>query len=315
VRVLTFMAGPGPRLGVVVGEEAWDANMAVVAHRRAGGHPSPYAAAEALVPPSLRAFLEGGAPARRALEEALAGLPRGGAAQGPRGERVRYSLNGLHFKAPVLDPPKIVGVGLNYADHAREGGSPIPETPRTFAKYPNAVLGHREPIVYPRSTQKLDYEVELAVVIGRRGKYIPRDRALEYVGGYTILNDVSARDLQFADPNVMRGKAGDGFAPMGPYLVTPDEVGDPHALALETRVNGEVRQSSNTSQFIFDVPYLVSFLSQFFTLAPGDVIATGTPPGVGIHRKPPLLLKPGDTVTMTIERLGTLENPIVAEAA
>ena len=314
MRLLTFMAGPGPRLGVVVGDEVWDANMAVVAHQRARGHPSPYAAAEALVPPSLRAFLEEGEPARRALEDAIAGLPLRGVLQGPRGERVRYPLDGIHFKALILDPPKIVAVGLNYADHAKEGGNPIPEIPMTFAKYTNAVLGHREPIPYPKSTQKLDYEVELAVIIGRRGKYISRDRALDHVGGYTIFNDVSARDLQYADTNVMRGKAGDGFAPMGPFLVTPDEVGDPHALALETRVNGEVRQSSNTNQFIFDVPHLVSFLSQFFTLEPGDVIATGTPPGVGIHRKPPLLLKPGDSVTMTIEKLGTLENPIVAEA-
>jgi len=299
----------------VVGEAVWDANLAVTAHRRAQRHPSPYAAAEALVPSSARAFLAGGAPARRALEDALAGLPRGGTVLGPRGEQVRYPLGAIQFKAPILDPPKIIGVGLNYADHAKEGGNPIPEIPVTFAKYLNAVLGHREPIVYPKSTQKLDYEVELAVVIGRGGKYIPRDRALDHVGGYTIFNDVSARDLQYADKQIMRGKAGDGFAPMGPYLVTPDEVGDPHTLALETRVNGEVRQTSNTNQFIFNVPHLVSFLSQFFTLEPGDVIATGTPPGVGIHRKPPLLLKPGDTVTMTIEKIGTLENPIVAEPA
>ncbi len=314
MRLLTFMAGPGPRLGVVVGDEVWDANMVVMAYRRAKGHPSPYAAAAALVPPSMREFLVGGAEARQALEEALSGLPPGGTLAGPLGERVRYPLRGIHFQAPILGPGKIVAIGLNYADHATEGGNPIPETPVTFAKYANALLGHREPIIYPKSTQKLDYEVELAVVVGRRSKYIPRDRALEYVGGYTIFNDVSARDLQYADKQIMRGKAGDTFAPMGPYLVTPDEVGDPHKVALETRVNGEVRQSSNTSQFIFDVPHLVSFLSQFFTLEPGDVVATGTPPGVGIHRKPPLLLKVGDTVTMTIEKLGTLENPIVSEA-
>ncbi len=314
MRLLTFVAGPCPRLGVVVGADVWDVHMAVTASQQAKGHPSPHAAAEALVSSSARGFLEGGAPARWALEEALAGLQRGGTVSGPRGEGVRYPLSEVRFKAPIFDPPKIIAVGLNYADHAKEGGNPIPEIPITFAKYANAVLGHREPIVYPKSTQKLDYEIELAVIIGRRGKYIPRDRALEYVGGYTIFNDVSARDLQYADKQIMRGKAGDTFAPMGPYLVTPDEVGDPHKLALETRVNGEVRQSSNTSQFIFDVPHLVSFLLQFFTLEPGDVVATGTPPGVGIHRKPPLLLKVGDTVTMTIEKLGTLENPIVSEA-
>jgi 2-keto-4-pentenoate hydratase/2-oxohepta-3-ene-1,7-dioic acid hydratase in catechol pathway len=315
MKLLTFVAGPGPRLGVVVGREVWDANLAVAAHQHGKGHPSPYAAAGATVPSSLRGFLEGGADARRALEDSLAVLARGGKVEGPRGERVRYPLDGIHFKAPVLDPPKIIAIGLNYADHAKEGGNPIPDIPMTFAKYPNAVLGHREPIVYPKSTQKLDYEVELAVVIGRRGKYISKGQALEFVGGYTIFNDVSARDLQYADKQVMRGKAGDTFAPMGPFLVTPDEVGDPHKLALETRVNGEVRQSSNTNQFIFDVPHLVSFLSQFFTLDPGDVIATGTPPGVGIHRKPPLLLKPGDKVNMTIEKIGTLENSIVAESA
>ena len=315
MRLLTFRAGPGPRLGVVVGDEVWDAHLAVAAHRHRQGHPSPYAAAAALVPPSMRGFLAGGAEARRALDEALESLGRAGAVAGPQRERVRYPLGGVHFKAPVSDPQKIIAIGLNYADHAKEGGNPVPEVPVTFAKYANALLGHREAIVYPRSTQKLDYEIELAVVIGRRGKYIPRERAMEFVGGYTIFNDVSARDLQYADKQITRGKAGDTFAPMGPYLVTPDEVGDPHKLALETRVNGEVRQSSNTDQLIFDVPHLVSFLSQFYTLEPGDVIATGTPPGVGIHRKPPLLLKPGDTVTMTIEKIGTLENPIVSEAS
>jgi acylpyruvate hydrolase len=262
----------------------------------------------------MREFLAGGVAARRALVEALEPLARAGTVAGPRGERVHYPLEDIHFTAPVPDLQKIVAIGLNYADHAKEGAHPVPETPVTFAKYANALLGHREPIVYPRATQKLDYEIELAVVIGRRGKYIPREQAMEYVGGYTIFNDVSARDLQYADKQITRGKAGDTFAPMGPWLVTPDEVGDPHKLALETRVNGEVRQASNTAQLIFDVPHLVSFLSQFSTLEPGDVIATGTPPGVGIHRRPPLLLEPGDTVTMTIEKLGTLENPIVAEA-
>jgi len=315
MKLLTFVAGPGPRFGVVVGDEVWDANLAMAAHQQEKGSPSPYAAAEAAVPSSMRQFLQGGPAARRTLEEALTALRRPGKLEGPRGERVRYSLNGLHFKAPILDPPKIVAIGLNYADHAKEGGNPIPEIPVTFAKYANAVLGHGEAIPYPRGTQKLDYEVELAVVIGRRGKYISKERALDHVAGYTIFNDVSARDIQYADKQIMRGKAGDGFAPMGPYLVTPDEVGDPHNLALETRVNGEVRQSSSTNQFIFDIPHLLAFLSQCFTLEPGDVIATGTPPGVGIHRKPPLLLKAGDTVTMTIEKLGTLENPIAAESA
>jgi acylpyruvate hydrolase len=315
LKLLTFVAGPAPRAGVVVDDAVWDVNLAVAAHRHARGDPSPYAAAEAIAPSSLREFLRGGAEARCALEDALTALRGAKAVEGPRGERITYPLGEVRFKSPILDPPKIIAVGLNYADHAKEGGNPIPETPITFAKFTNAVLGHREPIVYPRGTQLLDYEVELAAVIGRAGKYIPKERALDHVGGYTIFNDVSQRDIQRADKQIMRGKAGDTHAPMGPFLVTPDEVGDPHRLALETRVNGEVRQSSSTSQFIFDVPTLVSFLSQCFTLEPGDVIATGTPPGVGIHRKPPLLLKAGDVVTMTIERLGTLENPVVAEAA
>ena len=303
MRVLTFMAGPGPRLGVVVGEEAWDANMAVVAHRRAGGHPSPYAAAEALVPPSLRAFLDGGAAARSALEEALAGLPRG--------ERVRYPLNGLHFKAPILDPPKIIGVGLNYADHAKEGGSPIPETPRTFAKYPNAVLGHREPIVYPRSTQKLDYEVELAVVIGTGGRNIPRDRALAHTFGYTVMNDVTARDLQKAHTQWFKGKSLDTFGPMGPALVTADEVPDPQRLRVTLRVNGQVRQSAGTDTMIFNVATCIAVLSEGLSLEPGDIIATGTPAGVGAATDG--LLKVGDVVEAEVSGLGVLRNPVVAD--
>ena len=314
MRLLTFVAGPGPRLGVVVGEEAWDANLAVAAFRRGRGHPSPYTAADATVPASAREFLRGGAAARRALEEALADLRNAENVAGPRGERIRYPLGEVRFKAPILDPPKIIAIGLNYADHAKESGNPVPETPVTFAKFTNGLVGHREAIVYSRGTHLLDYEVELAAVIGRAGKYIPREKALDYVGGYTIFNDVSQRDIQRADRQITRGKAGDTHAPMGPYLVTADEVGDPHRLRLETRVNGDLRQSSSTDQFIFDVPHLISFLSQCFTLEPGDVIATGTPPGVGIHRKPPLLLKVGDVVTMTIDRLGTLENPVVAEA-
>jgi 2-keto-4-pentenoate hydratase/2-oxohepta-3-ene-1,7-dioic acid hydratase in catechol pathway len=215
--------------------------------------------------------------------------------------------------APVPRPPKIVCIGLNYRDHAAESNLPIPETPTVFAKFQTAVTGHRHPIVLPKSSVKPDYEAEFAVVIGPGGRHIPEDRWREHVFGYTIANDVSARDFQMATTQWMIGKTFDTFAPIGPAIVTADEIEDPHNLDISLTLSGEVMQSSNTCNLIFGVPKLIAFLSSVFTLEPGDIISTGTPGGVGFARKPPRWLKPGDEVVVRVEGLGELVNPVVAE--
>jgi len=215
--------------------------------------------------------------------------------------------------APVPRPPKIVCIGLNYRDHAAESNLSIPETPTVFAKFQTAVTGHRHPIVLPKNSVKPDYEAEFAVVIGPGGRHIPEDRWREHVFGYTIANDVSARDFQMATTQWMIGKTFDTFAPIGPAIVTADEIADPHNLAISLTISGEVLQSSNTRHLIFGVPKLIAYLSSVFTLEPGDIISTGTPAGVGFARKPPRWLKPGDEVVVRVEGLGELVNPVVAE--
>ncbi len=223
------------------------------------------------------------------------------------------SHSSIKLLSPVPKPYKLIAVGLNYTDHAHEAGVEVPPTPIYFAKTPNAATGPYDPIVIPKITEQVDYEAELAVVIGKRGKHIPESAALEYVAGYMAFNDVSARDMQFGDRQWFRGKSCDTFAPMGPYLVTRDEVPEPQSLKIELRLNGRVMQSSNTSQMVFSVARLISFLSKSMTLEPGDVIATGTPAGVGYVRKPPVFLRAGDIVEVDIEGVGTLRNPVIAE--
>jgi 2-keto-4-pentenoate hydratase/2-oxohepta-3-ene-1,7-dioic acid hydratase in catechol pathway len=215
--------------------------------------------------------------------------------------------------APIPKPPKIVCIGLNYRDHAEESKMAIPSVPTVFAKFPTAVTGHRHPIVLPKNSTRPDYEAELAVVIGKGGRHIPEGSWREHVFGYTILNDVSARDFQMATSQWMIGKTFDTFAPIGPTIVTADEIEDPHQLGISLTLSGEVMQNSNTSNLIFKIPQLIAYLSSVFTLEPGDIIATGTPAGVGFARKPPRYLKPGDEVAVRIERIGELVNPVVAE--
>jgi 2-keto-4-pentenoate hydratase/2-oxohepta-3-ene-1,7-dioic acid hydratase in catechol pathway len=190
---------------------------------------------------------------------------------------------------------------------------PVPQSPISFSKYVTSVIGPDRPVRLPAVSQQVDYEAEMAIVIGRRAKHVPLERAFDHVLGYMNLNDVSARDLQFADGQWQRGKACDTFAPMGPFILTREAAGDPHALRIRCRVNGQTLQDSNTNQLVFGVDALVSFLSQTVTLEPGDVIATGTPPGVGFARKPPIFLKPGDIVEIEVEGLGVLSNPVVAD--
>ena len=219
-----------------------------------------------------------------------------------------------YWFAPVPRPGKIICIGLNYRDHAAESKMPIPEKPVVFSKFSTAVIAPGEPVVLPSTSQQVDYEAELAVVIGRRAKHVSADRAYDYVLGYTAFNDVSARDFQFSDGQWQRGKSCDTFAPMGQTIVTTDTITDPHKLSIKLVLNGETMQDSNTDQLIFGVPALIEFLSQSITLEPGDVIATGTPPGVGFARNPPVFLKPGDEMEVLIEGMGGLGNPVISES-
>ena len=228
-----------------------------------------------------------------------------------RSAAVAYSTNEIDF-LPAVYPHKILAIGRNYADHALEGGGEPPKAPLIFAKLPNALNAHNAPIVLPRISETIDWEAELAVVIGRRVKAVSEAEALDHVFGYTLMNDVTARDVQRKDGQWIRGKGLDTFAPLGPFITTRDEIADVQNLKIEGLLNGKVMQSSNTSRMIFSIAYLISYISQGITLEPGDVIATGTPEGVGFFRDPPVLLKPGDVCEVRVEHLDTLRNPVVS---
>ena len=258
-------------------------------------------------------------------DERLPHCIKGLLAQGPEG--LRRAATAMEIGEPIPPeelkllpvvprPEKIICVGLNYADHARETGMTPPTEPVFFSKFPTAICGDWQPIVLPRVSNEVDYEAELVVVIGLGGRHISKEKALEHVAGYCCGNDVSARDWQLHKPaeQWLLGKSFDTFAPIGPAMVTADEIADPGQLRIELRLNGSVMQKSNTSQLIFSIAELVAYVSQVCTLSPGDLIFTGTPPGVGFARKPPVFLKPGDTVEVEIESVGILRNPVVAEA-
>ena len=219
----------------------------------------------------------------------------------------------IELLAPILNPPKMFGIGENYAAHAVETGSQPPENVVVFAKYSTTIIGPDAPIVLPKISKKVDYEAELGLVIGAPGRNIPPERAYEHVVGYVPFHDVSARDYQLRTTQWTLGKNFDTFSPMGPALVTADEIPDPHNLGIRCRVSGETLQDANTRDMIFDIPTLIAELSSVMTLQTGDVIATGTPPGVGMARTPPRWLRPGDVTEVEIDGLGVLRNPVVAE--
>jgi len=216
--------------------------------------------------------------------------------------------------SPVVRPSKIVCLGKNYAEHAKEGRFENPETPLIFCKTPNALNGPFDPIVLPKSSGQVDWEVELAIIIAKEGKRIKRNDAFDYVAGYTVMNDVSGREAQFSDSQWFRGKSFDTFAPVGPFIVTADEISesDVHDLKLTAIVDGVVMQNGNTRDMIFDIPAIIENISEDITLIPGDIIATGTPAGVGIFRDPPVVLKPGNVVECRIEKIGSIKNEVVA---
>jgi 2-keto-4-pentenoate hydratase/2-oxohepta-3-ene-1,7-dioic acid hydratase in catechol pathway len=253
------------------------------------------------LPASMAELLAGGQAALEALRAAAA---RASAAGRPG------DVEPASCVAPIPRPGKVVAIGLNYRDHATELGLDIPDVPLMFAKFPTSVIGDGATVEWdPALTQEVDLEVELAVVIGRRARGVTREAALDHVLGYTCLNDVTARDLQFADGQYVRSKSLDTFCPLGPVVVTADELPDPGDLAVRSWRNGELMQDSRTSELIFDVAYLVAFCSQAFTLEPGDVIATGTPGGIGYFREPRISMRDGDVMSIEVEGIGRLTNP------
>src|ERR1051325_9825989 len=289
------------RVGILIGEAVCDLAELARAAKSAGGSP-----AEWLVEASSTLdVIQRGASAFDEINSLLNDHER----PPSRTSVVAHAVDLTEF-LPAVYPSKILAIGRNYADHAAEGGAELPQAPLLFNKLPSALSAHDAPIVLPKISAQVDYEAELAVIIGRRAKQVSEADALDYVFGYSLINDVSARDLQYGDKQWTRGKGLDTFAPLGPFITTRDEIPDVQLLKIEGVLNGQVMQSSNTAKMIFSVAYLVSYLSQGITLEPGDVIASGTPDGVGIFRKPPVWLKDGDVFEVRIEKLGTLRNPI-----
>jgi 2-keto-4-pentenoate hydratase/2-oxohepta-3-ene-1,7-dioic acid hydratase in catechol pathway len=281
MKLATFTHENSTRLGVIEGDEVID-----------------LAAAAPDLPREMVAFLTAGTKA----------IDRARNATGPR-----LRLAEVRLEAPVLRPPKFLAIGLNYADHIAETGRDRPEVPIFFNKQSTCVVGPSDPFHLPRASSALDYEAELAVVIGKRCRHVPADRAHLVIAGYTICNDVSVRDWQFRTPTMMMGKGFDTHGPLGPWIVTPDEIGDPHDLAVRCFVNGEKRQDTNTKQMIFDCFQQIEHLTTAFTLEPGDVLSTGTSSGVGIAMKPPRMLEAGDVVRIEIEKIGHIENRVIVE--
>ena len=312
MRLVTFEDEPRHhRLGAVAEGLVVDLNAACRALMEERGERRAGERALEAVPPEMVAFLEAGERAMNAAREALALVARLGA-DGARERGLARRAESVRLRAPVPRPTKLILVGLNYRDHAKEAGFKIPEVPTFFSKYANCVIGPGDAVRIPKVSSMIDYEGEFALVIGRAGRDIPPARAMEYVAGYTIMNDVSCRDYQMKTGQWMIGKTFDTFAPMGPYLVTRDEIPDPHNLEISLYLNGRRMQHSNTRNLIFKTEHVVSYLSQIFTFEPGDVISTGTPAGVGYTRKPPVFMKPSDQVRVEVEGLGALENPVEA---
>lgn len=293
------------RLGILLGDLVCDVSELARAAKGAGGNPADWLLE---VDGTLEVIKRGAA----ALDEITA-LLDGSQPLSASGSAVAYAVDSIEF-LPAVYPRKVLAIGRNYAEHAAEGGADLPKAPLLFNKLPNSLNAHNKPIVLPTIATQVDYEAELAVVIGRTARRVSEEEALNYVFGYSLINDVSARDLQYGDKQWTRGKGLDTFAPLGPFITTRDEIEDVQSLKIEGILNGEVMQSSNTSRMIFNVAYLVSYLSQGITLEPGDVIASGTPDGVGFFRQPPVLLKPGDVFEVKIEKLGTLRNPVAGAA-
>jgi 2-keto-4-pentenoate hydratase/2-oxohepta-3-ene-1,7-dioic acid hydratase in catechol pathway len=309
MRLASFLQAGEVRLGAVVEERVIDLNRACAAERRAGGHPLPQADADAIVPTDVVSFLALGEPALTAAASALEHVRRLEPATAAAA-LLATAVADIELLPPIPEPPKIVCVARNYAEHAREAGLQISEVPIVFSRFAETLVPNGGAIVRPNVSEQLDWEGELAVVIGRGGGHIARDVAMEHVAGYAAFNDVTVRDYQFRVTQYTSGKNFRASGPFGPYLVLKDEIIDPHALEITTNVNGVVKQRGDTSDMIYDIPTIVEHISEWIDLSPGDVIATGTPAGVGFKRDPPEFLKPGDEVSVTVSGIGTLTNPV-----
>ena len=282
MKLVTYIIDSQPRAGILHGNQIVDIERA-----SAGKLPS-----------DLKLLLEGGEPSLQVLKSIEAA------------NHEMLSLSEVKLASPILNPSKIMAIGLNYLDHVQEIKLPMPELAIMFCKFSNAIIGHEDVIEWsPRITEKVDYEVELAVVIGKTARNVKQEDAMQYIAGYTVCNDVSARDLQLEKGDQwLRGKCLDTFCPLGPCMVTADEITDPHNLEIKSYVNGEIRQDSNTRHLIYNIPYLIEYLSEAFTLLPGDIIATGTPSGVGAFQNPPKWLQDGDEVIVEVSGIGQLKN-------
>jgi acylpyruvate hydrolase len=308
MRLVTFLADNSTYLGALQGQQIVELQGASRLWLQMSSTSS-----SATFPTSVLAFLQADGAARALVEQVFAFASDDSNRAVLVRERLLYSSSDVTFLPPIPRPGKIICLGHNYRKHIAEMGRQIPQYPVLFAKFANTLIGHRQPIVLPKVSQQVDYEAELALVVGRVGKDIPQTpEAFNYLAGYTIFNDVSVRDYQRRTVQWLQGKTFDGSGPIGPALVTADEVSDPQSLDITLRLNGEVMQHGNTNDFIFDIPTILSYISQIMTLEPGDIIATGTPSGVGDARQPQVFLKPGDVVQVEIAELGVLENPVVA---
>lgn len=315
MRLLTFETAGKTRLGV-----EWNGRVADLQNAAALAETAKYGAAAVQpllerFPSCLLAYLQGGAATRSIAQstlEFLNGLPESVVEQLTGNGAVLYREDQIRRRAPIERPGKIICVGLNYRDHAAESGIPVPTEPVLFCKYSNTVIGPEDTVMLPKASTELDYEAELVFFIGKTGRNIPAAEAMDYVAGYTCGHDVSARDYQLkrGGGQWMVGKTWDTFAPMGPVLVTADEDLDPHNLPIRCVLNGETMQNSNTNQFVFNIPQIIEYLSHIITLEAGDAVFTGTPPGVGFARKPPVFLKDGDVAEIQIDGIGVLRNPM-----
>ncbi|MEK5101817.1 fumarylacetoacetate hydrolase family protein [Cytobacillus sp. FSL M8-0252] len=307
MKLVMFTKDGITRLGAIENENVIDLNAAYCSLLESEGKLRAEKIAEAFVPGEMTEFLQGGS---ESIEEAKKAIAYARSNVEVKGRRLLFSVSDVKIEAPVPAPGKMICVGHNYSEHILEMKRELPPHPVVFAKFANTVVGPQDDIPFHPISEQLDYEAEFAFVIGQRARNVSQDEALKYVAGYTIVNDVTYRDLQRRTLQWLQGKAVDGSAPMGPWLITTDELTDPSGLEIVLTVNGEERQRSNTANLVFSVPYLVEFLSNIMTLEPGDIILTGTPGGVGVARNPQVFLKDGDIVRIEVDQVGVLENKV-----
>lgn len=311
MKLITFTTTGFSRIGAIVeGGKIIDLNYAYQAQLQNKGYYRYEAIAEAYVPAKMEEFLEGG---KESMEIAKSAIDYALSDTRNFKHRLIYDRSEVKINAPVTNPRKIFCVGHNYREHILEMGRELPSNPVLFAKFANTVIGPEDEIPFYPISEQLDYEAEFTVIIGKQARNVSEEEALEYVAGYTIANDVTYRDIQRRTLQWLQGKTVDGSAPMGPWIVTSDELTNPSGLGVVLSVNGEMRQKTNTENLVFSVAHLVSFLSNLVTLEPGDIILTGTPGGVGVAMDPPRFLKDGDVIKIEIDQIGVLENKVVLQ--